>query len=313
MRTMVAMVGGLVVWAVSVSFAQNQKNETELKDGFLEKDYAVGFSVADHAEFELSKRWLSMQVTSIPNGYIRLHGVGDDKGDFQRGQKGNLVQIKIVEKVANVVTVGIKVGDGDLEASQTLHKRFKEILDAASKPADEQPKPQGKPTDSNILGRIAAEPGELFDQRSSPKCSLMSMQVSDVPREFSSEIAGFINWPKDYEPPKPCLYSDDKERIIADGMFYTKVPSSIGEGGAFRGIGKFLVDKCLNPLDGIWDGKKDGAIHRIIGTLKMFDYEFQSDETSPLVFKLTKNGYLYLEGKGTVADLRTGEKHIFHK
>ncbi|MCX6830946.1 MAG: hypothetical protein NT028_02295 [candidate division Zixibacteria bacterium] len=41
MRTMIASVGALVVLLVSVSLAQAQKNQPELKDGFLEKDYLV--------------------------------------------------------------------------------------------------------------------------------------------------------------------------------------------------------------------------------------------------------------------------------
>lgn len=297
MRTMIAVAGVLIMLGVSVSFAQGQKNEAELKDGFLEKDYPASFSVADHVEFELSKKWLSIQVTRIPDGYIRLHGVGDDKGEFQMGQKGGLVQVKIVK----------------LEASQGLHKRFQEILDATLKPAGEKAKPQTKLANDKILGRITAETSDLFDPRNSPRCTLTSISVPDVPEVFSSEIRNFINWPENYEPPKPCPYGDDdKERIMADGMFYIKVPSSIGEGGGFRNIGKFLVDKCLNPLnDIIWDGKKDGAIHTIFGRLRMFDYEFQSDEASLLVFKLTKNGYLHLEGKGTVTDLKTSQKYTF--
>jgi ankyrin repeat protein len=296
------------------TISEGQKNDTELKDEFLEKDYAVSFSVADHAEFEISKRWLSIQVTEIPNGYIRVHGTGDEKGEFQMGQKGGLVQIKIVQKTDNLVTVGIKAGDGNLEVSKKLHKRFQEILDSSSKLADEQATPQAKVTDDKILDRIIAESNDLFDQRNSPRCTLASIPYGNAPDKFSSEIMGFISWPKNYEPPKPCPYGeDDKERIVADGMFYTKVPSSIGEGGGFRCIGKFLVDKCLNPLSGIWDGKKDGAIHTITGRIRMFDYEFQSDDVTPLMFKLTKKGYLYVEGKGTVTDLKTGLKYTFPK
>jgi len=162
-----------------------------------------------------------------------------------------------------------------------------------------------------ILGRITAEVGELFDKRNPPMCSLQSIRVSDLPEKFSSETKGFINWPKDYNPPKQCPYSnDDKDRIVAEGMFYTKVPSSIGEGGGFRCIGKFQVDKCLNPIDGIWDGKKEGAVHTILGKLTMFDYEFDSDEQAPLRFRATKDGYVYLNGKGRVRDLKTGETHV---
>jgi hypothetical protein len=178
----------------------------------------------------------------------------------------------------------------------------------------EQTKQQVKQADAEILERIPIEPGALFDLRNQPKCSLRFVPATHLPEKFESEIRSFINWPKNYQPPKACLYTDDdKARIVADGMFYTKVPSSIGEGGGFRCIGKFLVDKCLNPFDGIWDGKKEGAIHTIIGNLKMFEYEFQSDEASPLVFRLTKSGYEYVEGKGVVIDLKTEKKYTFPK
>jgi hypothetical protein len=116
--------------------ALTRKGPLELKDGFLEKEYTASLSLADQVEFELSKRWLSIQVTEIPNGYIRLHGVGDDKGEFQMGQKGGLVQVRLVKKADDLVTVGVKVGEGNLEASQRLHKRFKEILDAAQAGAE---------------------------------------------------------------------------------------------------------------------------------------------------------------------------------
>ena len=164
-----------------------------------------------------------------------------------------------------------------------------------------------KKPEALILPRITAEAGENFDKRNAPECSLSSIPLADLPKEFLGQISGFINWPKNYEPPKPSPYTaSDKERIVADGMFYTKVPSSMGEGGGFRSIGKFQLDKNLNPLDGIWDGKKDGAIHTILGKLTMFDYEFVSEEKAPLKFKITKDSYVYLEGEGTVKDLKTG-------
>jgi hypothetical protein len=136
----------------------------------------------------------------------------------------------------------------------------------------------------------------------------MSMQVSDLPKTFSFEMHNMIEWPKDYQPPKPYPYTDDdKYRIIADGMFY----QNFGHGMGVRCIGKSVVDKGLNPNSEalIWDGKKEGAVHTIVGTLTMFDYVFDSMQTVPLKFKVTKNGYLYLEGEGTVTDLKTGKKY----
>lgn len=74
--------------------------------------------------------------------------------------------------------------------------------------------------------------------------------------------------------------------------------------------GEFLVDEMLKmTADGDWDGKKDGAVHTILGRLTMFGYAFDSNETAPLKFKITKDGYVYLEGKGTVNDLKIGKQY----
>lgn len=175
--------------------------------------------------------------------------------------------------------------------------------------SEPNPKQNQQAGQALILPRITAESSTLFDDRvNPPKCSLMSIQVSDVPAKFTSDIHSMMNWPKNYEPPKPYSYSDDdKFRIVADGEYY----AGFGQGGGMCCFGKLLVDKGINPLDSnlIWDGKKEGAVHTILGKLTMFDYAFDSNETAPLKFKITKDGYVYLEGKGTVTDLKTGEKH----
>jgi len=167
-----------------------------------------------------------------------------------------------------------------------------------------------KQTDTNkqqalTLSRFTANPGKILGANP-PKYRLKSIPANDLPKEFHFEAYGMMNWPKDYTPPSPAPYTaSDKERIIAEGHFYLE----FGGGGGMRNNGEFQLDKNLNPLKGIWDGDKDGAIHTIVGNLTMYDYEFSSDDKVPLVFKLTKDGYVYLEGKGTVKDLKTGEKH----
>lgn len=164
-----------------------------------------------------------------------------------------------------------------------------------------------------ILDRISIESAVMIDKENRPKCSLRLVSTADMPK-LEGEIQGMLDWPKEYNPPAPCPYStDDKERIVAEGMFYTKFVLKGFENspGATRSIGRFIVDNCLNPLMGIWDCRKEGAVHTIIGNLKMFEYEFQSDEANPLVFKLTKSGYEYVEGKGVVNDLKTGNKYTF--
>lgn len=77
---------------------------------------------------------------------------------------------------------------------------------------------------------------------------------------------------------------------------------------------EFRVDESLNVVGGAinaWDGKKAGAVHTISGKFIMFDYEFNSDESNPLIFKMTSKGYLYLGGAGTVKDLKTGNVYNF--
>ncbi len=218
---------------------------------------------------------LKFKITK--DGYVYLEGTGTVK-DLKMGNKYKLLPVSLPKQETPVRT-----------------------MDTTLPPA-------------LMLSRLVADAGELFDKQNLPKCSLSSVPVTDLPEKFTFDIRGFINWPKDYQPPKPSPYTnEDKEKIVAEGIFYTKVPSSTGEGGGFRCIGKFLVDKSLNPVDGIWDGKKEGAVHTIIGKLTMFDYYFQSDQASPLVFKVTENGYVYVEGKGMVTDRKNGEKYTLPK
>lgn len=177
---------------------------------------------------------------------------------------------------------------------------FKSLVKESSKTFE-------KASNANFFERIPIEKVDLFDNKNLPKCSLRAVLVSDLPESFEGKVNNMINWPKNYVPPSACPYAEsDKVKIVAEGMRYQQMSEYAG----FRMIGKFLVDKCLNPISGIWDGKKDGAIHTILGNLSIFDYEFQSDEVSPLVFKITKAGYEYVEGKGVVIDLKTGKKYL---
>jgi len=75
---------------------------------------------------------------------------------------------------------------------------------------------------------------------------------------------------------------------------------------------EFLVDNSLSmTVKGSWNGKKDGAVHMLMGKITMFDYEFDSNSNYPLIFKMTHNGYEYQRGVGRVKDLQTGEIYIF--
>ena len=75
--------------------------------------------------------------------------------------------------------------------------------------------------------------------------------------------------------------------------------------------GEFLVDNLMNmTVKGSWNGKKDGAVHMLMGKITMFDYEFDSSSNYPLIFKMTPDGYEYQEGAGRIKDLQTGEIYI---
>ena len=75
---------------------------------------------------------------------------------------------------------------------------------------------------------------------------------------------------------------------------------------------EFLVDNSLSMIaKGSWNGKKEGAVHMLMGKITMFDYDFDSNSNYPLIFKITHNGYEYQRGVGRVKDLQSGEIYIF--
>jgi hypothetical protein len=175
-------------------------------------------------------------------------------------------------------------------------------------PSTQSASPSTQPTAGAgrlVLSRIVAEGGQPIDNK--PTFILSSVSASELPKQFSVEIDGMINWPNDYQPAVYVPYTDsDKERIVADGLFYVSGGAQF-QGGGFRCIGKFVVDKNLTPSEGIWDGMKEGAVHELHGKLTIQDYAFESDQEAPLKFKVTKDGYLYFGGKGQVRDIKTGE------
>jgi hypothetical protein len=104
------------------------------------------------------------------------------------------------------------------------------------------------------------------------------------------------------------IQESPKEMIIVSNGFakiLTKdqLPLNIG--------GEFFVDSLLNlTVKGRWDGKKEGAVHMLMGRITMFDYEFVSNSNYPLIFKMTRDGYVYQDGAGRIKDLKTGEVYI---
>jgi len=57
-----------------------------------------------------------------------------------------------------------------------------------------------------------------------------------------------------------------------------------------------IVDKEL------YDIRRTGVIQVIFGNIKLLGYKFYSDNDDPLVFKMSKEGYVYLRGKGKIID-----------
>jgi len=97
------------------------------KDGFLEKDYSDGMSKLETAEFQMTKTWMSMQKTLLENGWMRLYGVGDREGIYGQG-KGSNVRVRFINVGNEVVTIGVKWGDGNKKASRKWHERFQEVI-----------------------------------------------------------------------------------------------------------------------------------------------------------------------------------------
>jgi hypothetical protein len=108
-------------------------SDSRLKDGFLEKEYPVSVGEAENVQSRLFKGCLPGDIRIIPKGSIRQYFFGDEQGVVQLPQKGFGVEVRTVEKGDNLVTVAIKVGDGNFEASQKLHNSFQKILDATPK------------------------------------------------------------------------------------------------------------------------------------------------------------------------------------
>ena len=149
-----------------------------------------------------------------------------------------------------------------------------------------------------ILSKIKANPGD----GSNVIAILRAVKPSYI---AEGKILDMKNYPK--EEVKKVEYSEsDDYRIVARSTAIMKGPAP-GSGLLF--VGEFFLDKALNVLaDGIWDGKKNGANHTIIGSVKLYDYLFESDKTDPLQFTITKKGYIYHGGKGNVKDLQSGQE-----
>jgi hypothetical protein len=176
-------------------------------------------------------------------------------------------------------------------------------------------------TDELVLGRIVAEPEGSTELIAEIK---MARSWTAHGSETGGDRRGLrSNWKTEAVEDR-IVATESKPSALIFSSSTDRFPILV-EGGAFA------VDESLNVIDahshacnryremsmpdmcGSWDGKKSGAIHRLLGKIKMFDYEFDSNTDDPLVFKVTGSGYLYLSGTGSVKDLKTGKTYLLKR
>jgi len=97
------------------------------ENGFFNKEYMVDEEKIDDAIHQIFKNCIAFSYGSVPNGYTKTYGVGDDKGNWSLNGEGGLVTVKI-ENDKHVLSVGFKINKGDRKASQYFHKLLEEKL-----------------------------------------------------------------------------------------------------------------------------------------------------------------------------------------
>lgn len=154
-----------------------------------------------------------------------------------------------------------------------------------------------------ILDRIVADSGE----GNGVEVRLFSVQPG---YKTKANIVDLTNYPATTSERRTSSYSSDSV-IVAKSQAITKGPFP---GSGLNVAGEFFIDGALNLLmDGVWNGAKNGAKHTIAGSLKLYDYQFASDEKNPLVFLITAKGYVFQAGKGKVKDLKNGDIYILDR
>jgi len=165
-----------------------------------------------------------------------------------------------------------------------------------------------------ILPRIISDDGAVQDTMN------VFVKLRLVPADYKANgrIDGITEYKVEREKVVSCPYVDsDTVGILCQGgksiVKSGRSMDSYGTPMGYNVFDEFFLDKCLNPIRGYWDGKKQGAKHTIIGTLFMFDYLFESDNDNPLVFIMSKRGYVYQYGFGKVTDKKIGKIWILNK
>jgi|GEM_PF-2603038 len=171
--------------------------------------------------------------------------------------------------------------------------------------ADTPPEKSGKPTDLMlVLPRLVAEPGPstnlVVELHSATEIDFTYLSNDEKRKPILSGFARFGS-------PTTVVFGACESTVI---YFSRLTPSGMGEIPVKLESGCFAVDKTLGVLPkGTWEGKKDGAVHKLVGRISILDYEFESDEDDPLTFVVTGKGYRFLHGIGKIADATSAKTY----
>lgn len=221
-------------------------------------------------------------------------------------------------EIIGKVTIGMKVNQLDFSNNwykiETPGKLSGWINKSLVKDENQNENSNSQTQISNcILPRIISDDREVQDTMD------VFVILRLVPRNYkaSGRIDGMVEY-KERANVESCPYVDsDTMGILCQGgksiVKSGRSMDSYGTPMGYYAFDEFFLDKCLNPIQGYWDGKKQGAKHKIVGTFFMFDYKFESDYGNPLVFEINKRGYVFQYGTGKVTDKKSGKIWILNK
>jgi len=159
-----------------------------------------------------------------------------------------------------------------------------------------------------VLARITAEAGE-------PTNLVAALRTGkDLSFQATEEDTGASVTVTASYPHGIIIVDGAVSATYADSHMTQPQTSGVGSFPVFRKVtyrvtsGGFAVGSSLALIsqEGKWDGKKERAVHRLEGKMTLFGYEFDSSANNPLTFRVTRNGYKYLHGSGTVKDTENG-------
>jgi outer membrane protein assembly factor BamD (BamD/ComL family) len=163
-----------------------------------------------------------------------------------------------------------------------------------------------------VLSRIIAEEGDGSNVKVTLEVGRYAKRKTG-PSSASDPKSGVLI--SSFSSGEFTLKAPEEMIIVSEVSVITRIQMpDTGISHRVEAAGGFFVNNFLDvaeprvePKGKGWDWKKKGAVHIIKGRLTMFDYEFDSDPTQLLTFKMTNKGYVYLSGVGTVKDLKSGD------